>query len=206
MAAGAQDCGRGFHAPAEQRYARGILSRTVRGALRGGLSFALRFVAAHGFAADPPKTLRVACQRRNELRSAVLRGCGFRRHHRPHLRFDARLRLPRAASAAGAAHARGDAYGRGRRRDVRLSLKRGIFFTPDPAFKGKPRELTAADQAYALKRLLDPAVKSPWLWLLEGKVVGADELRAQGDQPGSSTTTRRLRASRWSIATRCAFA
>ncbi|MEO8753064.1 MAG: ABC transporter substrate-binding protein, partial [Casimicrobiaceae bacterium] len=58
-------------------------------------------------------------------------------------------------------------------------FKRGIFFTPDPAFKGKPRELIAADQAYALKRLLDPAVKSPWLWLVEGKVVGADELRAK---------------------------
>ena len=55
---------------------------------------------------------------------------------------------------------------------------RGTLFTPDPVFKGKPRELTALDQAYALKRLLDPAVKSPWLWLIEGKIVGADELRA----------------------------
>jgi oligopeptide transport system substrate-binding protein len=58
-------------------------------------------------------------------------------------------------------------------------LKHGIYFTPDPAFKGKPRELTAADQAYALKRLLDPAVKSPWLWLIEGKVIGVDEVRAE---------------------------
>ncbi len=63
-------------------------------------------------------------------------------------------------------------------------LKRGIFFTPDPAFKGKPRELTAADQAYALKRMLDPAVKSPWLWLVEGKIIGADELRAQALKSG----------------------
>ncbi len=59
-----------------------------------------------------------------------------------------------------------------------FKFKRGIFFTPDPAFKGKARELTAADQAYALKRLLDPAVKSPWLWLVDGKLVGADALRA----------------------------
>jgi ABC-type transport system substrate-binding protein len=65
-----------------------------------------------------------------------------------------------------------------------FKLKPGIYFTPDPAFKGKPRELTAADQAYALKRLLDPAVKSPWLWLLEGKVVGADLLRAQAIKSG----------------------
>jgi ABC-type transport system substrate-binding protein len=58
-------------------------------------------------------------------------------------------------------------------------FKHGIFFTPDPAFKGKPRELTAADQAYAIKRLLDPAVKSPWLWLVEGKITGADAVRAK---------------------------
>ncbi len=63
-------------------------------------------------------------------------------------------------------------------------LKPGIFFTPDPAFRGKPRELTAIDQAYALKRLLDPAVRSPWLWLLEGKVIGADEARARAQQTG----------------------
>jgi ABC-type transport system substrate-binding protein len=63
-------------------------------------------------------------------------------------------------------------------------LKKGIFFTPDPAFKGQPRELTASDQAHALKRLLDPAVKSPWLWLIEGKVVGADVVRAQALKSG----------------------
>ena len=65
-----------------------------------------------------------------------------------------------------------------------FKLKRGIFFTPDPAFKGKPRELTAGDQAYALKRLLDPAVKSPWLWLIEGKIVGADVARAKALESG----------------------
>ena len=58
-----------------------------------------------------------------------------------------------------------------------FKFKKGIFFTPDPAFKGKPRELTAADQAYSIRRLLDPAVKSPWLWLVDGKIVGADAVR-----------------------------
>ena len=53
-------------------------------------------------------------------------------------------------------------------------VKKGIFFTPDPAFRGKPRELTAADYAYSYRRVLDPAVKSPWLWLLEGKLAGSD--------------------------------
>ena len=37
-----------------------------------------------------------------------------------------------------------------------VRLKRGINFTPDPAFKGKPRELTADDYVYSYKRWLDP--------------------------------------------------
>jgi ABC-type transport system substrate-binding protein len=63
-------------------------------------------------------------------------------------------------------------------------LRKGIFFTPDPAFKGKPRELTAADQVYGLKRLLDPAVKSPWAWLIDGKVVGSEEARKKAEETG----------------------
>ena len=51
-------------------------------------------------------------------------------------------------------------------------LKPGIWFTPDPAFKGKRREVTAQDYVYSLKRLYDPALKSPWLFLFEGKLVG----------------------------------
>ncbi len=65
-----------------------------------------------------------------------------------------------------------------------MKVRPGIFFTPDPVFKGKPRELTAADQAYALKRILDPAVKSAWLWMLEGKIVGADEARQKALKTG----------------------
>jgi ABC-type transport system substrate-binding protein len=65
-----------------------------------------------------------------------------------------------------------------------MKVKAGIFFTPDPAFKGKRRELIAADYAYSLKRFLDPAVKSPWLWMFEGKIVGGDALRAQAVKTG----------------------
>jgi oligopeptide transport system substrate-binding protein len=57
-------------------------------------------------------------------------------------------------------------------------VRKGIFFAADPAFKGKPRELVAADYAYSIKRLLDPALHSPWTWVVEGKLVGGDELRA----------------------------
>jgi oligopeptide transport system substrate-binding protein len=65
-----------------------------------------------------------------------------------------------------------------------LKVKKGIWFTPDPAFRGKPRELTAADHAYGLKRILDPVVQSPWLWMLEGKIVGADEVREKAQKTG----------------------
>jgi ABC-type transport system substrate-binding protein len=63
-------------------------------------------------------------------------------------------------------------------------VRKGIYFTPDPAFKGNARELTAADFAYGFKRILDPAVKSPWLWLLDGKLAGADELRKRAEKTG----------------------
>jgi oligopeptide transport system substrate-binding protein len=63
-------------------------------------------------------------------------------------------------------------------------IRKGIFYAPDPAFKGKPRELTAADYAYGLKRILDPALKSPWLWMLEGKITGGDEARNSAMKSG----------------------
>jgi len=52
-------------------------------------------------------------------------------------------------------------------------IRPGIYFTPDSAFKGVKREVTAADYAYSLKRLLDPALRSPWSYMVEGKQVEA---------------------------------
>ena len=57
-----------------------------------------------------------------------------------------------------------------------IRLKKGIYFTPDPAFKGKKRELTMADYVYSFRRLLDPQVASAHAWLFEGKVVGFDAM------------------------------
>ena len=55
-------------------------------------------------------------------------------------------------------------------------IRPGIYFTPDPAFKGNKRELTAQDYVYSLKRLYDPALKSPWAYLFDGKLVGDQAL------------------------------
>ena len=65
-----------------------------------------------------------------------------------------------------------------------VTVQKGIFFADDAGFKGKKRELTAADYAYSLKRLLDPKVKSPWQFLVDGKLVGGDEARAAAVKSG----------------------
>ncbi len=65
-----------------------------------------------------------------------------------------------------------------------LRIKKGITFTDDPAFNGKPRELTAADYVYSIKRVYDPRWKSPQLYLLEGFVVGMDAVRARAEKSG----------------------
>jgi len=61
-----------------------------------------------------------------------------------------------------------------------FKLKPGIYFSDDPAFKGKKRELTAADYVYSLKRHYDPKVKSANLYLLENaRILGLSELRRE---------------------------
>ncbi len=58
-------------------------------------------------------------------------------------------------------------------------LRPGTYFADDPAFKGAPRELVAADYVYSWKRLYDPRWKSPMLFVLENsRVLGLSELRA----------------------------
>ncbi len=55
-----------------------------------------------------------------------------------------------------------------------IRVKPGIHFADDPVFKGKKRELTAADYVYSWKRLIDPKVRSPFAWYVQGKIVGAE--------------------------------
>lgn len=65
-----------------------------------------------------------------------------------------------------------------------LRIKPGIRFGDDPAFKGQPRELTAADYAYTIKRFLDPTNRSQYAFLFEGKIVGLDKLAAEAKKSG----------------------
>jgi oligopeptide transport system substrate-binding protein len=82
----------------------------------------------------------------------------------------AKLR-PRAAAALPEVNAQGTVYV--------LHVKPGIHFTPDPAFKGRRRELTAQDYVYSIERLCDPKLRSQWLFLVEGKIKGLDAAMAQ---------------------------
>jgi oligopeptide transport system substrate-binding protein len=83
---------------------------------------------------------------------------------------------PAAAAALPEVSADGKTY--------TIRLKRGLRFTPDPAFGGQPRELTMADFVYSWKRLFDPQLASPHTWLLEGKVAGLDALAAEAKKTG----------------------
>jgi ABC-type transport system substrate-binding protein len=54
-----------------------------------------------------------------------------------------------------------------------IRIKRGIYFSDDPAFGGKKRELTADDYVYSFKRLIDPKLRSNNAQILDDRLVGA---------------------------------
>ena len=68
-----------------------------------------------------------------------------------------------------------------------VKIKPGIYFADDPAFKGKKRELVAEDYVYSLKRMVDPANKSPIVaGVLDSKYLGLAALREaalKGNKP-----------------------
>jgi ABC-type transport system substrate-binding protein len=148
-------------------------------------SCALLLVCAPSRAADPAKTLRVALSIAettfdpafaSDAASDDIIGAIFDAM----LDYDYLARpvklIPRALEALPTVEDGGKAY--------LCKVRKGIYFTPDPVFKGVRRELTAADFAYGIKRILDPIVKSPWVWMLEGKLQGGDEARARATKSG----------------------
>ncbi len=61
----------------------------------------------------------------------------------------------------------------------KIRVRKGIYFADDPAFKGAKRELTAHDYVYAWKRLVDPRMRSPNIFIVRGKFVGLDDAAAK---------------------------
>ena len=73
-----------------------------------------------------------------------------------------------------------------------FKVRKGIYFTPDAAFKGQKRELIAEDFLYSLKRLVDPKIRSPYAFLVEGKIVGLDEAAANAKKNGKFDYNARI--------------
>jgi len=69
-------------------------------------------------------------------------------------------------------------------RTYTFRLKKGVYFTPDPAFKGVKRELVAQDFIYTFMRFMDPANRAQYAFLLEGKIKGLDALAAAAKKSG----------------------
>src|SRR5690348_12287270 len=65
-----------------------------------------------------------------------------------------------------------------------LRLRKNVYYADDPVFKGRKRELVARDYEYAFKRIMDPAVRSPNTWLLEGRVAGMEEAIERAKKTG----------------------
>lgn len=63
-------------------------------------------------------------------------------------------------------------------------LKHGVYFAPDPVFRGVKREAVAQDVVYTLMRFMDPKNRSPYKFLVEGKIIGLDELARSARQSG----------------------
>lgn len=65
-----------------------------------------------------------------------------------------------------------------------IHVRPGIYFSDDPVFNGKKRELTAADYVFAWKRIIDPKTRSNNLSVFDGKLVGADKVVAAAKATG----------------------
>ncbi|MET0345765.1 MAG: ABC transporter substrate-binding protein [Casimicrobiaceae bacterium] len=65
-----------------------------------------------------------------------------------------------------------------------IKVRPGILFTDDPAFKGKPRELTAEDYAYSIRRSLDPNLRTGGDPALTDLIAGARPIVDAARKPG----------------------
>ena len=153
--------------------------------LAGAFALAALVALPAWSAADPARVLRIAFDtaesgfdpvRVQDNNSATVTEAIFERLLTyDYLARPARL-VPMAAEAMPEVTDNGRTY--------TFRLRRGIHFTPDPAFRGAPRELVAQDFVYAFMRFLDPANRAPYAFMLEGKIRGLDALAAAAKKSG----------------------
>jgi ABC-type transport system substrate-binding protein len=71
-----------------------------------------------------------------------------------------------------------------------FKIRKGLYFSADPAFKGQKRELTAQDFVYTLLRHIDPKNKSPRVADLDDKIEGFAAARRQAAKEGMNYEQR----------------
>ncbi len=69
-------------------------------------------------------------------------------------------------------------------RTFTIRVRRGVRFAPHPAFGDAKRELTAEDYVFSIKRILDPAVRSYYLYIFENRLAGLGPALAQARKAG----------------------
>ena len=156
--------------------------RLVVGAIAAGFAFASGSVFAQP---DPNKVLRVAFRTAEtgfdpHVATDLYSNYVNRAIFDPLLRYDYLSRPHTIVPNTAAALPQGSADGK----SWTIKVKPGIFFADDPAFKGKKREITAADYAYSWKRILDPKMRSPHLDAFDGKIAGMDAVIAKAKETG----------------------
>jgi ABC-type transport system substrate-binding protein len=150
----------------------------VRTALRCcGAALALALFAASAGAADMNKMLRVSFDEAETGFDPQVAGDIYSTYvHRaifdPLYKYDYLARpykiVPNTAAAMPEISPDGKTW--------TMKVKPGIYFSDDPVFKGKKRELTAADYVYSWKRIIDPKMRSNSLQVFDGKIVGAERI------------------------------
>jgi ABC-type transport system substrate-binding protein len=162
-----------------------VVALALAAALAIGLLVSVPSVAGEAKWADPAKTLRVTFpiaetgfdpQATQDYYSSHVERAIFE----PLYGFDYLARPHKVVPDTAAAMPEISADGR----VWKIRVRPGIHFADDPAFKGKKRELTADDYVYSFKRLLDPRMRAPFLWFLEGKIAGADEVLVKAKAAG----------------------
>ena len=137
-------------------------------------------VAAGLALAAPPRVLRIASESEtgfDPARVGDVRSFRVIAHiFEPLLRYDPLARPVKLVPLTAAAMPEpSDDF-----RTWTVRVRPGIFFTDDPAFGGRPRELVAADYAYSIRRLADPATKSPgWSSIEQAGISGLAALRRE---------------------------
>lgn len=157
----------------------------LKGVLVGGLLISSSMSLLAQSPADPHKVLRYVFPVAetgfdpagvHDLYSAHVNGSIFETLFTyDYLASPAKL-VPRTAAALPEVSADGLTY--------TIRIQKGIYFAADPVFKGKKRELTSADYVYTFKRLLDPNLRSPNSWLLDGRILGMDAVLKQVAKTG----------------------